>query len=131
MSSVATETAEFLAPEDMLKMVIDWTGGCTATPGNADVIEALLEVGVEKERLLLLAHALAKGVWSRYAAANLVLEMLSARRVRAAVARHGHLHHGIRLDEARRDVRTMHSEARELVQREILLTVTPKEAVQA
>jgi dTDP-4-dehydrorhamnose reductase len=129
MSSVATQTEEFLAPEEMLKMVIDWTGGCTVTPGNADVLEALLDVGVEKERLLLLAHALAKGVWSRYAAANLVLEMLSARRVRAAIARHGHLHHGLRLDEARRDVRTMHSEARELVQREILLTVKEGQGV--
>ncbi len=129
MSAVATQAEEFLAPEEMLKMVIDWTGGCTAAPGNADVLEALLEVGVEKERLLLLAHALANGVWSRYAAANLVLEMLSARRVRAAVARHGHQHHGLRMDEARRDVRTMHSEARELVQREILLTVKEGQGV--
>lgn len=121
-TAVATRTEEFLAPEEMLKMVIDWTGGCGSMPGNADVLEALIDVGVEKERLLLLAHALAKGTWTRYAAANLVLEMLSASRVRAAVALHGHRHHGLRLDEARRDVRTMRGEARELVQREVLIS---------
>ena len=121
--AVHTAETELLTPEQMLAMVIDWTGGCKHKPGNADVLEALISVGVEKERLLLLAHALANGVWTRYAAANLVLEMLSASRVRAAVALHGHLHHGLGLLEARRDVRTLRSEARELVQREILLTV--------
>ena len=121
--TVHTAETELLTPEQMLTMVIDWTGGCKHKPGNADVLEALISVGVEKERLVLLAHALANGVWTRYAAAHLVLEMLSASRVRAAVALHGHLHHGLGLLEARRDVRTLRSEARELVQREILLSV--------
>lgn len=121
--AVATAEIEALTPEDMLELVADWTGGCQNKPGNADVIEALLEVGVEKERLVKLAHLIAAGTWSRYAAAALVLEMLSAGRVRAAVARHGKLQHGLTLLEARGDVRALRNEAREIVQREILLTV--------
>lgn len=121
--TVATAETEFLTAPEMLKIVIDWTGGCPNGEANADVLQALVDCGVEKERLKLLAHALVRGAWTRYAVAALVLEFLSAGRVRAAVARHGHTHHGLSRLEARRDVRTLYMEAREIVQREVLLTV--------
>ena len=120
---VATAETELLTPPEMLAVVVDWTGGCPAEPGNADVLQALLDVGVAAERLVLLAHALAHGVWTRYAASALVLELMQSSRVRAAVARHGHTHHGLTRLEARRDVRALHTEAREVVQREVLLNV--------
>jgi hypothetical protein len=120
---IHTPETELLTPQDMLLLVIDWTGGCQAAPGNTDIIEVLMTVGVTKEKLVLLAHALTKGVWTRQAAAALVLEMLSSSRVRAAIALHGFRHHGIPLCEARRDVRSLRAEARELVQREILMSV--------
>jgi len=125
---VRSREVELLTPSDMLKLVIDWTGGCPAEPGNADVLKALMDCGVEKEKLLTLAYALKHGSWTRYAAAHLILEILSARHVRAAVALHGHRNHGISLVEARRDVRELRSEAREIAQREVLMTVAaPKE----
>jgi hypothetical protein len=129
--TVHTRETEFLTPTEMLQIVVDWTGGCAAEPGNADVLQALLDAGVAKERMVLLAHALAQGAWSRYAAAHLVMEMLSSSRVRAAVVRHGHLRHGLTLLGARRDVRTLRDEAREIVQREVLAGVKapwPQEA---
>jgi hypothetical protein len=125
---VRSQEIEALTPSDMLKLVIDWTGGCPAKPGNADVLEALMEVGIPKEKLVLLAHALAKGVWTRYAAAHLVLEMLQARHVRAAVALHGHRHHGLSLLQARKDVAELRSEAREIAQREVLMHVERRAA---
>lgn len=124
---VRDRQVELLTPSDMLKLVIDWTGGCPAEPGNDDVLQALMECGVKREKLVLLAHALTNGVWSRYAAAHLVLEMLSARHVRAAVALHGHRNHGLSLLQARRDVYELRSEAREIAQREVLMTVKPPE----
>ena len=120
---VQTRETEFLTPQDMLELVSDWTGGCSNEPGNADVLEAMLETGVTKERLVLLAHAISQGVWTRYAAAALVMELLSSGRIRAAVARHGKTLHGLTLLEARRDVRALRNEAREIVQREVLLSV--------
>jgi hypothetical protein len=120
---VHTREGELVTPSEMLDLVADWTGDCPNAPGNADVIEVLLEVGVEKEKLVQLAYAIARGAWTRRAAAAVIVELLGNARVRAAVARHGKLHHGLGLLEARRDVRTLRSEARELVQREILLSV--------
>jgi hypothetical protein len=126
---VRTKEVELLTPSDMLKLVIDWTGGCPAEPGNSDVLKALMECGASKERLVMLAYALKHGAWSRYAAANLVLEMLSALHVRAAVALHGQRNHGLSPLQARRDVRELRNEAREIVQREVLMTVgKPKES---
>ena len=127
---VHTRETELLTPHEMLLMVVDWTGGCQRSPGNADVIEALLQCGVEKQRLILLSHALTNGMWTRYAAASLVMEMLSASRVRAAVALHGHRYHDLSLMEARRDVRSLRAEAREIAQREILMSV-PRPANEA
>ena len=125
---IQTAETEVLTPSEMLQLVEDWTGGCQSEPGNADVIEALLEVGVERSRLVLLAHAIARGAWTRYAVAALILELLRAGRVRAAIARHGKLHHGLSLLQARQDLRALHAEAREIAQREVLLTVGKKGA---
>jgi hypothetical protein len=56
------------------------------------------------------------------------MELLSARRVRAAVVRHGKMLHELSLLQARRDVRTLRAEAREILQREILRSVQPRTA---
>ena len=128
MSQVATHAGEMLTPREMMEIVVDWTGGCRGKLGNTDVIEALLGVGVTKEKLVLLALALVNGAWTRHAIATLILEMLSASRVRAAVAVHGHRYHGLSLCEARRDVRSLRDEAREMAQREVLATIRPRGA---
>ena len=122
---VQTPEVEALTPVDMLKLAIDWTGGCPQDPGNSDVNRALIECGVPPQKLLELAHMLARGAWTRYAAAHLILEMLSARHVRAAVALHGHRCHGLSLFQARRDVEELRGEARQIAQREVLMTVQP------
>lgn len=121
--AVATAEQEFLTPKEMLSLVQDWIGGCTSSPGNIDVIEILLATGVEKERLVMLAHLLVEARWSRYGGAHVIVELLGHPRVMAAVALHGHRFHGLGRLEARRDVRTLRAEAREIVQRELLASV--------
>lgn len=121
--AVQTAQTEAITPGEMLALVADWTGGCRAKPANDDVLQALLDVGVQQHRLVAMAHLLKNGRWTRYAAASLVLELLSAGRVRAAVVRHGKTCHGLSLLEARRDVRALRQEAREIVQRAVLASV--------
>jgi hypothetical protein len=120
---IATQERELLVLEDMLEILKDWLGGCPNHPGNTDVIEVLVSLGVTAEELAAKALALAHGRWTRKAAGKLILDMTGTRRVSAALARHGRVYHGLRLDQARRDVRELHAEARELVQREILQEV--------
>lgn len=123
-----TAEQELLTPDEMLHFVTDWLGNCPNAPGNTDVVEVLLAHGVTQERIEILTHALARGAWAYRAAGELVLQLLGVRRVRAAIARHGRLYHGLGLLEARRDVKALHQEARTLVQREILKTVGPRPA---
>jgi hypothetical protein len=115
---------EAITPEEMLGVIQDWIAGCPQRPGNFDVAMELIRAGVEGDRLKQLGELLAGAQWSPHAVGKLVCELLGQnRRVRAAIVLHGMKYHGLRCDESRRDIRDLHSEARELVQREILNTV--------
>jgi hypothetical protein len=123
---VATAETEFLTAEDMRGIVFDWIGACGVAPGHSDVTRALIACQVEPPRIKALAHALRVQRWTRSAIGHLILELLKERHVRAAVALHGHRHHGVGLAEARRDVAAIRQEAREMIQREVLDTVRPR-----
>jgi hypothetical protein len=118
-----TERQDLLTPSEMVEMLVDWTGGCPSCPGNTDVVEVLMSVGVRPERLAQMANLLATAEWSRYAIGKLIVEVTSSPRVLAALVRHGNRYHGLRMDEARRDLRELRGEAREIVQREVLKSV--------
>jgi hypothetical protein len=120
---IDTREKELLVVDDMVDILKDWLGGCPNHPGNTDVIEVLLRLGVTPQEIAAKGLALSVGEWTRRRAAALILDLTGTRRVSAALARHGKVYHGLRLDVARRDVRELHAEARELVQREILLEV--------
>lgn len=122
---VATAETEFLTVDEMREIVFDWLGACEAAPGHGDVTRALLRCQVSRDRLKALAHALKVQRWTRSAMGHLVLELMKERHVRAAVALHGHRHHGRGLLEARQDVKAIRQEAREMVQREVLESVRP------
>ena len=117
---IKDEQTELMTTDDMVAIVKDWTGGCPSRPGNTDVLEVIMGLGIPPNQLAAMAQLLADGTWSRYAIGKLILEVTSSSRVMAALARHGKVYHGLRMDEARKDLRELRAEAREVVQREVL-----------
>lgn len=120
---IHTKETELLTVDDMVDIVKDWLGGCPAAPGNTDVLEVIVSLGIPPHVLAMMAHSLSNQEWSRYQIGKLICSITSNRRTMAALARHGKVYHGLRLDQARKDLHELHAEAREAVQREVLRRV--------
>lgn len=120
---IHTRETELLSADDMVAIVKDWLGGCPASPGNNDVLEVIVSLGIPPHVLAMMAHSLANQEWSRYEIGKMICNITKNPRAFAALARHGKVYHGLRLDQARRDLRELRAEARETVQREVLRRV--------
>ncbi len=119
-------TGKTFRHQSMLKLVMDWTGGCSASPGNNDIIAVIVQSGVmNQQNLIVLAHQIRETLENfgeetgleEHAIATVINECLIPRKVRARLIRHAWKYHGVRRAVAREDIAELRDETRGIMKR--------------
>lgn len=104
-----------LSMTDLLK---DWTGGCSALPGNPDVITVLLQAKVlNYQNLLILAKRVAQDTLDEVALATIIHEFLKPRRVRVRLQRHALKYHKVPRRQAKTDLKELEAETADIMRK--------------
>jgi hypothetical protein len=102
----------------MVDLLKDWTGGCSALPGNYDVIQVIIQSGVMDARnLQVLAHRLATETLDEAMLATVIHEFLRHRRVRLRLQRHALKYHRIPRRQAKADLKALEEETVEIMKK--------------
>ncbi len=102
----------------MVDLLKDWTGGCSALPGNSDVIQVILQSGVMNARnLQVLAHRLATETLDETALATVIHEFLKHRRVRLRLQRHALKFHRVPRKAAKEDLKALETETADIMRK--------------
>jgi hypothetical protein len=111
-------TDETFLKRSMRDLLKDWTGGCSACPGNFDVIQVVLQVGImDRRNLRVLAHRAAQNSLDETALATIIHEFLRHRKLRIRLQRHAIKYHGINRRQAKADLKDLETETADLMRK--------------
>ncbi len=111
-------SGETFLKRSMRDLLKDWTGGCVACPGNFDVIQVVLQVGVMNRRnLRVLTHRNAQDSLDGTALATVIHEFLRHRKLRIRLQRHAMKYHGITRQQAKADLKELETETADLMRK--------------